>query len=100
MRDAVAALPGVKSVALASTEPLRTSMMVFDIKAENLPTRADAPTPRAGLATVDPGYFDAAGITRLAGRDFAATDKRGSARGSSSAPRIRSAGESRRRARC
>lgn len=80
MRTVVAALPGVTSVALGSGEPLRTSMMAFDIKAEHQPTRPDAPTPRAGLVTVDPGYLEAIGVPRLAGRDFATTDQRGTTR--------------------
>src|SRR6185503_18310438 len=80
MRDAVAALPGVSGAALGSGAPLRSSMMAFDINAENVAVRPDAPTPRAALTTVDPGYFEATGIPLVAGRDFASTDVRGSTR--------------------
>ncbi|HWH51156.1 MAG TPA: ABC transporter permease [Gemmatimonadaceae bacterium] len=77
IRDRVAALPGVDAASMASVEPLRMAMMSLELKVEARPTPPNEPTPRAGLKTVDPSYFGAAGIPIVAGRGFQSTDVRG-----------------------
>jgi len=78
MRDRVAALPGVDKVAVGNVAPLRNSMIDLDAKAEGRVVAPNRPTPHAAIKTVDTNYFAAAGIPLLKGRNFAATDRRGS----------------------
>jgi predicted permease len=75
MRREIAALPGVVSVGLGSTMPLRTSMMSFDVAAEGRPQAAGEASPHVDLRTADPEYFRSAGIPVLKGRDFSTTDE-------------------------
>ncbi|MGH7618833.1 MAG: ADOP family duplicated permease [Gemmatimonadaceae bacterium] len=74
VRDRVAALPGVEVASVASVVPLKSTILDFDVKAEDRVFPANEPTPHASLRTVDPNYFDATGMTLIAGRNFAATD--------------------------
>ena len=80
MRRQVAALPGVIEVGLGSTMPLRRSDVAFDVKAEGRPLASGEAVPHAELRTASPGFFRAAGIPLLAGRAFAATDRREAAK--------------------
>lgn len=80
MRDAVAQLPGVQVAAVGSNVPLRATPFVLEIKAEGRAVQAGEATPHAAGKTADPGYFRAAGIPLLAGREFSSTDRAGSAR--------------------
>ena len=73
MQRALTALPGVEVVGLGSTVPLRASQIQLEIKAEAR-TIGDGATPTAEYRTADPGYFRAAGIPLLAGREFTAGD--------------------------
>jgi len=68
----VSAVPGVASAALAENGPLGSRAYDTEVQApgRNL--------LRAGSDAVTPGFFDTAGIPRLAGRDFDAGDKPGS----------------------
>jgi putative ABC transport system permease protein len=77
MQRALTTLPGVEVVGLGSTVPLRTSQVLLEIKAEARPTDNGA-TPSAEYRTADPGYFRAAGIPLLAGREFTAGDMKSS----------------------
>ena len=78
MRREVAALPGVIEVGVGSPTPLRSSDVRFEVKAENKPLAVGEAMPRAEVRIADPNFFRAAGIPLLAGREFAATDQRGS----------------------
>lgn len=80
MRDEIQALPGVIEVGLGSTMPLRSSMMNFGLKAEGTTLAPGEAVPRGEFRTADPGYFRAAGIPLLAGREFLSTDRAGAAR--------------------
>ncbi len=73
MQRALAQLPGVEIVGVGSTVPLRASQILLEIKAEARPIDNGA-TPSAEYRTADPGYFRAAGIPLLAGREFTAGD--------------------------
>ncbi|HMA24876.1 MAG TPA: ABC transporter permease, partial [Gemmatimonadaceae bacterium] len=76
VRNRVAALPGVQIAGIGSDVPLTRSIMVFDVKAEGRAPATNEPTPRAMSKSVDPHYFEAAGMPLLAGRGFGATDGR------------------------
>ncbi|MBX3175137.1 MAG: ABC transporter permease [Gemmatimonadaceae bacterium] len=67
-------LPGVELVGIGSTMPLRAAGFVLELKAEGRPTEAGAAPPTGEYRTADPGYFRAAGIPLLSGRDFTASD--------------------------
>jgi predicted permease len=80
IRDRVAAMPGVATVALGSNVPLRAIVFVLEVKAEGRPVAPGEATPRATYKTADPDYFRAAGIPLIAGREFTTTDHRDAAR--------------------
>ena len=71
-------LPGVQAVGVGSTMPLRSAQVQLDVKAEGYQRASGEAQPHAEFRTADPGYFRAAGIPLLAGREFAATDRDGS----------------------
>ena len=73
MQRALTSLPGVEIVGLGSTVPLRASQILLELKAEAR-TIDNGATPSAEYRTADPGYFRAAGIPLLAGREFTAGD--------------------------
>ncbi len=73
MQRALAQLPGVEVVGVGSTVPLRASQILLELKAEARPV-GDGATPSAEYRTADPGYFRAAGIPLLAGREFTVGD--------------------------
>jgi predicted permease len=79
MRLELGAIPGVKEVGLGSTIPLRASQIQLEVKGEGHTLALGQPIPRAEFRTADPEYFHASGIPILAGRDFASTDRKGSA---------------------
>lgn len=74
MRLEIGAIPGVKEVGLGSTMPLRSTPFQLDIKAEGRQLGAGEAQPHAEYRSADPGYFRAAGIPLLKGREFASTD--------------------------
>lgn len=80
MQRELSTLPGVEIVGVGSTMPLRKSQIQLEIKAEGHPVAPGQPVPTSEYRTADPGYFRAAGIPLLAGRDFAATDHKDAAR--------------------
>ena len=80
MQREIATLPGVVTVGLGSTMPLRSSPLAFDIRIEGAPIVRGGAMPHADFRTASPEYFRAAGIPVLAGRDFASTDRAGSER--------------------
>jgi predicted permease len=77
MQREIAALPGVVTVGLGSTMPLRTSDFGFPVKAEGKPLAPGEATPQAEMRTASPEYFQAAGIPLLKGREFLSTDMPG-----------------------
>jgi predicted permease len=78
MRLEIGAIPGVSEVGVGSTMPLRTADVQLDVKAEGRTLASGEPMPRAEFRTASPEFFRAAGIPLLRGREFAATDRRGS----------------------
>lgn len=80
LRQRIAALPGVRSVALGWNVPLSgdTIMTSYQIQGQELPKGAQE--PETNLNEVGLDYFRTMGIPLLAGRDFSATDKPGAPR--------------------
>ena len=74
MQLELAAIPGVTEVGIGSTMPLRATEAVLDVRAEGRPLANGEAIPRADFRTVSPGYFHAAGIPLLKGREFQETD--------------------------
>jgi len=69
LRERVAALPGVVSVAATDSVPLAGGNRSDGFHAEGQPQSDPYPVVELYMAT--PGYFETMGIPRLAGRDFA-----------------------------
>ena len=76
MQQELSTLPGVQVVGLGSTIPLRVAGFLLEIKAEGRTLGQGEPVPMAEYRTADPGYFRAAGIPLLSGREFSTTDLR------------------------
>jgi putative ABC transport system permease protein len=75
VRDRAAALPGVTSVALASTVPMRTdNLQVSQIAPEGFTFAPGIDSVNCPSTLVDEGYFETTGIRILEGRDFQSTD--------------------------
>jgi predicted permease len=70
----IAALPGIERVGIGMSVPLRPNQIKLEVKAEGRAVEAGQPIPLAEYRTATPGFFDAAGMRVLSGRDFAATD--------------------------
>jgi predicted permease len=78
MRDEIARLPGVVAVGIGSPTPLRSSSVVFEVKAEGKALGPGEAMPLAELRTANADFFRAAGVPLLEGREFATTDWSGS----------------------
>ena len=74
MASELKAIPGVDIVGVGSNVPLRTSGFNLDVKAEGRTLAVGEPVPQAEYRTADPGYFKAAGIPIVAGREFGIVD--------------------------
>jgi len=74
MQAELSTLPGVQVVGVGSTMPLRTAQFQLQIKAEGQVIPPGQPVPSSEYRTADAGYFRAAGIPLVAGRDFTAGD--------------------------
>jgi predicted permease len=68
LRERVAGMPGVVSVAATDAVPLAGGNRSDAVHAEGQPK--SGPDPMAELFMATPGYFETMGIPRLAGRDF------------------------------
>jgi predicted permease len=81
VKDRAAALPGVRSVALASTVPMRTdNMQVSQIAPEGFTFAPGIESITCPTVLVDEGYFDTTGIRITEGRAFRRTDANDSPR--------------------
>ncbi|UCD52468.1 MAG: FtsX-like permease family protein, partial [Phycisphaerales bacterium] len=77
VRQKIAAIPGVRSVALASTTLTGGPGWIPKV---SIPSRPEARTRKSLLLSVSEGYFTTLGINLLQGRDFLATDTEDSQR--------------------
>jgi predicted permease len=76
LTDTLSALPGVKSVSLASMRIMEGNEWDSGLTAEGYsPTRPDD-HPQAYMNQIGPGYFATLGVPFVAGRDFRLTDNR------------------------
>ncbi len=75
VKDRAAGLPGVTSVALASTVPMRTdNLQVSQIAPEGFTFAQGIETAACPSVVVDEGYFETTGIRIVEGRGFQNTD--------------------------
>lgn len=74
--DRVRALPGVAAAGMAVTLPIGGDDFGAPVTIDGRPVPAAGQETTAGMQMVSPGYFDAAGMQLLAGRDVALTDTR------------------------
>ena len=77
-RDRVARMPGIASAAWSSNMPL-WARALNGLQVEGRQQRSKNDTIRAIVNTVDPAYFDTAGVEIDAGRDFTDFDRDNSA---------------------
>ena len=77
VRQKIAAIPGVRSVALANTTLTGGPGWIPKV---SIPSRPEARTRKSLLLSVSEGYFTTLGINLLQGRDFLATDTEDSRR--------------------
>ncbi|MEO6446842.1 MAG: ABC transporter permease [Gemmatimonadaceae bacterium] len=77
MQAELSTLPGVSIVGVGSTIPLRAAGFMLEVKAEGRAVAPGEPIPQSEYRTADPGYFRAAGIPLLKGREFTSTDRHG-----------------------
>ena len=76
LTETLSALPGVKSVSLASMRIMEGNEWDSGMTAEGYsPTKPDD-HPQAFMNQIGPGYFATLGVPLLAGRDFRLTDNR------------------------
>ena len=76
LTDNLGAIPGVKSVAVASMRIMENDEWDSGLTAEGYsPTKPDD-HPQAYMNEIGPGYFATLGVPILAGRDFRLTDNR------------------------
>ena len=75
VKDRAAALPGVRSVALASTVPMRTdNLLLPQVAPEGFTFAPGIESVVCASAIVDEGYFATTGIRIVEGRGFRAAD--------------------------
>ena len=74
------AIPGVVAVGVGSVMPLEASEIQLEVKVEGKALGVGEAMPRPDYRTADPGYFRAAGIPLVEGRNFEATDRAGAGR--------------------
>jgi len=76
LTDSLGAIPGVKSVAVASMRIMEDNEWDSGLTAEGYsPTKPDD-HPQAYMNQIGPGYFATLGVPIIAGRDFRLTDNR------------------------
>jgi predicted permease len=78
VRDRVARMPGIASAAWSANMPL-WARAVNGLQVEGRRQRSKSDTVRAVVNTVDPAYFETAGIDIRTGRDFTDLDRDASA---------------------
>jgi predicted permease len=75
LRARLAAVPGVRAAGAVSLRPLRGLLNTIDLAFPGQPTPPPDAVPQAHFRMATPGYFAAAGIPLLAGREFTDFDR-------------------------
>src|SRR5216684_5947797 len=76
LADNLGALPGVKSVAVASMRIMENNEWDSGLTAEGYSPTMPGDHPQAYMNQIGPGYFATLGVPIVAGRDFRLTDNR------------------------
>jgi len=76
-RQRIAAMPGVSSVALATTMPLSNGLGWLPLIVEGKKPEVREQLPHADYNVISPGYFQTVGARTVSGRDFDAADREG-----------------------
>ncbi len=76
LRQRIASMPGVTSVALATTMPLSNGLAWFPLAVEGRQTSSGSP-PRADYNVISPEFFQTVGAPVVRGRGFSADDRAG-----------------------
>ncbi len=79
MRRRIGELPGVREVGVGMSVPLRSNMILLEVKAEGRINEPGQPAPMAEYRTATPDFFEAAGMRVVTGRVFDARDDVGAA---------------------
>jgi putative ABC transport system permease protein len=74
LRARLAALPGVRATGAVSLLPLSGLLSTADFVVPERPAPRPEQVPQAHFRTASPGYFDAAGVPLLEGREFTEDD--------------------------
>jgi predicted permease len=80
LTDRVAATPGVRQVALAERVPLGATLQTRGIWVEPSPPPPGQDNVEVDYSVIGPGYFEALGISLVAGRGFTVADQPGAER--------------------
>jgi macrolide transport system ATP-binding/permease protein len=78
LRQRIARMPGVTSVALATAMPLSNGMGWYPLAVEGRQSAAGPSSPHADYNVISPGYFETVGAPAVRGRAFTADDREGS----------------------
>ena len=74
--ERIRAIPGVAAAGMAVTLPIGGDDFGAPVTMEGKPLPPEGQEPTAGYQMVSPGFFDAAGVALVAGRDVALSDTR------------------------
>lgn len=75
IQNALAGLPGVRSVAMSDNPVLTGNVQMFSVKVEGYQA-SDGENMSPDLARISPGYMSTLGVKLLAGREFTEADKK------------------------
>jgi predicted permease len=75
LEERLAAMPGVRGVALTTMVPLDGGWNGYAMDIEDHPVEPGRPAHILGMHAISPGYFGVMGIPVLAGRPFSAADR-------------------------
>jgi macrolide transport system ATP-binding/permease protein len=78
LRQRITRMPGVTSVALATTMPLSNGLGWFPLAVEGRQTVAGPSSPHADYNVISSGFFETVGAPAVRGRAFKADDRGGS----------------------
>ncbi len=77
LRQRIAGMPGVTSVALATSMPLSNGLGWFALTVEGVQAAAGPASPHADYNVISPGYFETIGVRAVRGRGFTEDDREG-----------------------